>query len=206
MRSVFFVFAFFIQENSWSTFMKKNSNLKSALELIDKYHENVKHEISHWLENELFSWNWWILLAFSFIPWLTWAKVNERHRRLEIIFVGTLTIIPTTFLDAIGVDLKFWIYPVQFIPIAPRALPFDMSMIPVAYMLMFQYFNKWKQYILALVVMALLFAFIGEPLSKAMNLVYYIKWKYFYSFIYYLVLGLTIKLIVNKCRELYINE
>jgi hypothetical protein len=182
-----------------------NGNLDTALKMIEQHYNIVKKDISHWLEYELFSWNWWVLFAFAIIPWIIWLKIVDRRILLEIILAGTLAIIPTTYLESIGVNLKFWIYPVKFLPFSLRALPFDMCIVPVAYMLLFQFLKRWKPYILALLIMALLFAFIGEPVSKSMNLVYYIRWKYYYSFFYYIALGLSIKFIVNRLRDTYLK-
>jgi hypothetical protein len=180
-----------------------NENLQAALKTLSKHHENVKQDINHWLNYELFTWNWWILVAFIVIPLTTWIIVVERKRMLEFLLVWTLVIIPTSTLDAVGIDLLFWVYPVQFIPITPRALPFDIFMVGITYMLLYQYFSKWKNYIIALIIMALCFAFIGEPVSKYLNLVYYLKWKYHYSFLYYIALGIIVKAIVNRYKNSY---
>ncbi|MBM6617867.1 CBO0543 family protein [Bacillus suaedaesalsae] len=183
-----------------------NTNVKIAIKLVNQHHQNVTQDINQWLNNELFTWNWWVLLAFALLPWMVWFKFKERKILIESILVGTIAIIPTTYLDAIGLDLKFWTYPVQFIPLGARALPFDMSMVPVAYMLLYQFFKTWRAFIIGLLIMATLFAFIGEPVSKAMNLIYYLKWKYYYSFFYYIILGLFIKWFVNKCRDINKNN
>jgi hypothetical protein len=185
--------------------MIMNENLKTAIEAVNQHHANVRQDINHWINHEIFTWNWWILIAFIVIPLILWIKFVDRKRLLEILLFGTLIIIPTSYLDAIGIDLKFWVYPVQFIPITPRALPFDIFMVGGTFMLLYQYFSSWRSYLIALLIMALCFAFIGEPVSKALNLVYYLKWKYYYSFIYYIVIGITVKIIVNKCRNNYLK-
>ena len=182
-----------------------NQNLKASLKTVTQHHENVKQDINHWFQFEVFTWNWWVLVAFIFIPLMIWIKVHDRTKLLELLLVWTLVIIPTSYLDAVGVDLKFWAYPVQFLPITPRAIPFDIFMVGITYMLLYQYFNEWKSYIMALIIMALTFAFIGEPISIYLSLVYYIKWEYYYSFLYYIVLGITVKAIVNKCKNFYIK-
>ncbi|MFD2445507.1 CBO0543 family protein [Bacillus sp. CGMCC 1.16607] len=176
-----------------------NEKLKTAMKTIENHHEIVKQDINQWLNNELFTWNWWILAAFIVIPFTIWLLVVDRKRMLEFLLVWCLVIIPTSTLDSIGIDLKFWVYPVQFIPLTPRSLPFDI------FMLLYQFFWKWRPYIIALMIMALAFAFIGEPISHLLNLVYYIKWKYYYSFFYYIVLGITVKGILNKCKNIYFS-
>jgi hypothetical protein len=183
-----------------------NENLKAALRTVGTHHENVKQDMSHWLNYELFTWNWWILVTLIVFSMIFWVIFVDRKRLLEILLVGTLVGIPTSYLDAIGIDLKFWVYPVQFVPITPRAIPFDIFVVPVAVMFLYQYFNKWKSYITGIFFMALTFSFIGEPLSHALNLVYYIKWNYYYSFLYYLVLGTSVKAIVTKVKDIYIKD
>lgn len=180
-----------------------NENLQAAIKTSNLHHENVKQDINHWLNYEVLTWNWWILVAFIIIPLIMFIKFIDRNRLLEILLFGTLVIIPTSMLDAIGNDLKFWVYPVQFLPITPRALAFDIFMVGVTFMLLYQYFIKWHSYLIALLLTALCFAFVGEPVSKALNLVYYIKWKYYYSFFYYIVLGIVVRAIVNKCKHVY---
>lgn len=49
--------------------------------------------------------------------------------------------------------------------------------------------------------MAFIFSFIGESLSHYLDLVLYIKWTYFYSFLYYIILGISVKTIVEKIKR-----
>jgi hypothetical protein len=161
----------------------------------DKY---VDLDIKGWLDNELFSWNWWILIFLLIVPWIVWIKVLERKRLIEILLFGTFVFIPTNLLDTIGDDLRFWIYPTELFPWDLRAFGFDASMVTITYMLIYQYFHSWKSYIIAQVSMAFLFAFIGEPLCHYLDLVLYIEWKYFYSFIYYIILGISVKATLEK--------
>ncbi|MDR4886292.1 hypothetical protein RGU12_01870 [Fredinandcohnia sp. QZ13] len=46
-------------------------------------------------------------------------------------------------LELVGAQYSFWDYPIAFLPIIPRAFPFDFSIVPVAYMLLYQYFRTW---------------------------------------------------------------
>jgi hypothetical protein len=101
-------------------------------------------------------------------------------------------------LDTVGVQFSFWEYPVEFLPVIPRAFPFDVSMVPVAFMLLYQYYRKWKSFIIAQIIMALAYAFVGEPLGEWINLVYYLKWNHLYSFFYYIVVGIGIRAILLK--------
>jgi hypothetical protein len=111
--------------------------------------------------------------------------------------------IVTKLLDWIGYNLNYWDYPIQIIPLIPEAFVFDLSMIPVAHMLVYQYFKTWKSYCMGLVCMSVLYAFIGEPFCNWMMIVVYLKWKYIYSFVYYIVIGMTVKALVENLKRSY---
>ncbi|MDQ7861038.1 CBO0543 family protein [Peribacillus frigoritolerans] len=75
-------------------------------------------------------------------------------------------------------NIVFWDYPIAFLPFIPWAFPFDFLMVPVAYMLLYQYFRKWKSFILAQIIMALTYAYLGEPFCEWVKLVNYLEWRY----------------------------
>ncbi|SLL37322.1 Uncharacterised protein [Mycobacteroides abscessus subsp. abscessus] len=75
-------------------------------------------------------------------------------------------------------------------------------MIPVAYMLLYQYFRTWKIFIIAQITMVLTYAFIGEPFSEWVELVYYYEWRYSYSFIYYIMVGIVTRALILKLASL----
>lgn len=179
-------------ENQWNSAW-------TSKELLEKY---ITYDIRAWLDHGLFEWNWWILVAFLIVPWIVWIRVFDRKRVMEISLFGCLVVIITTLLDAIGTDLSFWIYPVELFPITPRAIAFDMSLIAIAFMLLYQYFDRWKTYSMALISMALIFAFIAEPICHYLNLVFYVKWEYYYSFFYYTALGIFCKFIIERLKKI----
>nr|WP_154319612.1 CBO0543 family protein [Metabacillus idriensis] len=160
-------------------------------------------ELNDWLKNEFLTWEWWILVGFLVVPWVIWAKLVKRDMILEILLFGTIIIITTTLLDIVGLQYRFWDYPISFLPIIPRAFPFDFSLVPVAYMLLYQYFRSWKYFVIAQIIMALSFAFIGEPFCEWVKLVYYIEWRYSYSFIYYILVGIGTRALILKLVSLY---
>jgi hypothetical protein len=181
---------------------KKNEIFEHVWKMRDLQEKLTKLDVENWLAHQLFTWNWWILLVFLVMPWIIWFKLTDRRRLPEILLFGTLICIPTVFLDVIGNSFGLWAYPIKFAPFIPRAIPFDMSMIPVTFMLLYQYWKAWKPFLIALFVMAATFAFIGEPLSVWIKLVIYLKWNYIYSFLYYVFLGITVKATLEKIKSI----
>jgi hypothetical protein len=145
---------------------------------------------------------WWTLLAFLIVPWIIWIRVVDKHRIHQILLVGTLVISVTTLFDLIGYYFNFWDYPTEFIPLIPAALPFDLSMVPVPYMLLYQFCRSWKSYGMGLLCMAFIYAFIGEPFANWLLLVIYVKWSNIYSILYYILVGISVRAFVEKLNSL----
>lgn len=152
-----------------------------------------------WLENEFLTWEWWILLCFFVVPWMLWFIMKKRKWFVESLLFGVIVMNVTLLLDTVGMQFTFWEYPVEFLPVIPRGFSFDVSMVPVAFILLFQYFQTWKSFIIAQVIMAVAYAFIGEPFCEWLNLVRYLKWNYLYSFVYYIILGIGVRALILKC-------
>lgn len=172
-----------------------NESLQRTQQLISAL---VQTNIERFYKYGFLTPQWWLLVAFLIVPWIVLIIVIDKKRKLEIISVGMFVAIVTKLLDLVGYNLNFWDYPVQLIPLVPEAFSFDMSMVPVAYMLMYQYLKSWKSYCIGLLCIALMYAFIGEPFCNWIGLVVYIKWKYIYSVLYYILLGITVRAIIRS--------
>ncbi|WP_070121370.1 CBO0543 family protein [Bacillus marinisedimentorum] len=150
-----------------------------------------------WLQNELFTWQWWVLVGFLVIPWGIWFLLVDRKRILEILLFGMMTSVIVITLDVYGHHNGFWGYPIELFPADPGGISFDLGMIAVAFMLLYQYFVPWRTYLPALLAMAVGFAFIGEPFANRLQLYHLLDWKYRYSFVLYLTNGILLKLLID---------
>jgi hypothetical protein len=175
-----------------------DNNYETLKKIMGLQNQITELEIYRWLEFQLFTWNWWLLVILFVVPWIILIRLIERKRIIEILLFGTITSHFTIYLDDVGKELMFWVYPIELTPFAHRADPFDVTMLPIAYMLIYQYFKTWKSFSIALINMALFFAFIGEPFAHWTELTYYLKWKYIYSFFFYFLTGILVRWFVVK--------
>jgi hypothetical protein len=183
-----------------SFFMSTNLENLNIVRKLEEKTTNLR--INFWLENELFTIEWWFLLGVILIlPWVIWIKFYDKSRTFELIVFGTLTMITAAVLDAIGEDLSFWGYPIELIPAGHNAFPFNFGIVPVAFMLLHQYLSNWKSFSIGLLFLALVFAYLGEPLSQFMGVYKLFKWKFTYSFFYYIINGLALRLIILKIKN-----
>ncbi|MED3550289.1 hypothetical protein [Cytobacillus praedii] len=60
--------------------MNRYENLESVNSLeIKAFHLNL----DGWLKNKLFTWEWWVLVAFFILPWILWAILADKTKLLE---------------------------------------------------------------------------------------------------------------------------
>nr|WP_315989795.1 CBO0543 family protein [Desulforamulus aquiferis] len=104
--------------------------------------------------------------------------------------------------DAIGVEFDLWDYKYQLVPLFDIFITYDMSIMPVIYMAIYQKFDKWKSFIIANTIVAAIFAFISEPLLVWLDFYLLLKWKYIYSFPIYIAIAIVLKWVM-VCLKKY---
>lgn len=149
--------------------------------------------IQDWLYDDMKKWTWWLTFALTFVPLMIWWKVVDRKRLTEIIIFGLLVNITGSLLDVLGSDLALWAYPDTLLPTTSYLIPFHYVIMPVTYMLAYQYFPGWQQFIAAMVILSGLFSFIAEPALVSLNLYQLLDWQYVYSFPSYILIGIFLR-------------
>ncbi len=157
----------------------------------------IQLQIQHWLKYELFTPQAGLLLAMLVLPWFVWWKLVDKKRFLEIIIFGLFICTAVTVLDEIGCQLNWWDYRYDIEPLFPRLIPMNFTMLPILYMLIYQYFTQWKEFITANIIASALYSFIGEPLFSMTGIYVLLEWKHYYSFPIYPVLAIIFKLVLN---------
>lgn len=160
--------------------------------------------IENWLHHDLFSWQWWLLLAVLIIPWLYWWKKVDRTRLLEMTVLGMIVLIISSYLDAVLTELGLWAYRYWVLPVWPRLIPADFTVLPVGFMFVYQkYGAAWKRFIIAMTITSALYSFGGESFLVWINVYELHGWKHYYSFPIYVAIGILGKWLVGflKVRQ-----
>jgi hypothetical protein len=177
--------------------------LKKSLELKKSYRDI---SMEHWWAAEFNHWQWWLSLVLSIIPLFIWWKLLDKKRIFEICVYGLMIYVFASYMDLVGSEFVWWNYPIRVIPTLPRIFPIDFSVIPTVYMLVYQYFPKWKEFIVANTIVAGIFAFAMEPLMIWMNLYTLETWKLIYSFPIYILMAVICKVFVNGIYKVSVKE
>lgn len=152
----------------------------------------------HFLENVLFSIQWWFLLLLTILLWVIWFRLVDKRRMGIILLVGLITALLATLMDDVGLTLTLWHYPNPLTPFISRLNSVDLAIVPVGYMLLYQYAKRWKPYVIALFLMTLFAILVAEPLFGKWGLYLKIKWEYWYSGPIYFAMGIFVKWVVDK--------
>lgn len=162
--------------------------------VMELQQELLALRISDW-HDKVFSFQWLLIVFLLVVPWIVWWKLVDRKRTAEIFSFGLLISLVSSVLNGNGLNLMLWSYPYKLIPSSPRAYSFSLSALPVIYMLLYQYFPRWRSFTAATVAMSATVAFIVQPIFSWLNIYQLIKWNYFYSFLSLLFIGMVVRLI-----------
>ncbi|MGO4889936.1 CBO0543 family protein [Anaerobacillus sp. MEB173] len=157
----------------------------------------------HWLNVNVFTLEWCIIVISIVLPLFIFWKLVDKKRLREIIFVGITVALIGFSLDQIGSSLLLWTYPYTLTPLMVEAFdPANFSILPVIYMLIYQWFAKWKSYVYAHIIFAFFAAFVGENIYEWLGLYELTNWQHIFSVPFYFLIGLFIKWFVNKIMEI----
>jgi hypothetical protein len=151
-----------------------------------------------WFNNVVFSNQWWLLVVVTIAPYIVWWKIVDRRRFFEIITYGLLVALFAGLLDAIGVETDAWEYKYDLIPLLDVFITYDITVLPVSYMLIYQYFPKWQSFAIAHIVISFLFAFVAEPLLIWLDVYQLIAWKHIYSVPGYFFLAIFLRWVMGR--------
>lgn len=151
-----------------------------------------------WKNNFLFSLKWWMLLALTIVPWFLWWKIVDKSRVIEILLYGFFIVSISTILDVIGWNYSLWFYPYTLLGLCTPLIPIDYTLLPIFYMLAYQYFSNWKSFSIVILILSFIFAFVWEPLAEMLNFYKPLKWNNTYSFFGFFLLGVFSRGIVLK--------
>ncbi len=180
---------------------------KPSIEQIGEMMKQLTHEtIARWLVYGVGTWRWWVLLVLLIVPWFVWYKVVDKKQLDELILFGLVIMVFTITLDELGFVLFLWSYPVDVIPVFPRLTSIDYTVVPIIYMLVYQYFSTWKRFFWALVAVSAVFSFVVEPIIVRLGFYVPIKWSPSYSFIIYIVMGLIVRCMTKSIVDITRNH
>lgn len=176
-----------------------NYPTKEEINKVDNQLTDMR--LDNFIHEDFLSPQWWLLLAITILPWIVWWILVDKKRIKEIWLYGMLLSILIIYLDDIGGELNLWNYPIKLLGISPRLNPVDVSVLPVMHMLVYQYFSKWKPFIIANIIMSLFNSYIAEPFFVKIGIYELTNWNYSFSVPIYILKAIVIKFALEKVLQ-----
>lgn len=161
--------------------------------------ESTDAIVKYWRDFELYSsFEYWAMVGILVVPLIILFFKIDKSKIFQIGFFGYSVHVAFAYIDIFGMNAGFWQYPFQLIPSLP-SLSLDTSLVPVIYMLVYQWtLNKNKNYYLYTIMAAAIFSFAFKPLLVEMGLFkMYGKINYLHLFISNIVVLIWAKQIMN---------
>jgi hypothetical protein len=143
-----------------------------------------------WIEHVFLSWQWWLCVLFTITPWAFWWKFRKRKSTNRLLIGAFFVIVISMLLDSFGAELGFWDYRYEVLPFLPSFLPWDLSLIPVFFLILIQIKPHFYP-IMKAIVFAATSAFIAEPIFEWLGFYHPVNWSSVYSFFIYIGIYLT---------------
>ncbi|MCD8508624.1 MAG: hypothetical protein LRY73_01065 [Bacillus sp. (in: Bacteria)] len=157
--------------------------------------------LNYWLNETVFSLNWWFLLITTIGFFVIWVIVLDKTRIIEIMVYGLLIGTLGFILDMIGISFVLWSYPDRLTPVMSSMMEIHKMHMPVFYMLIYQYFRTWGRFLVAITITAFVFAFVFEPITVWLGIYEIYNWNYAYSFPIYIAIGVFFKWLIMKLKK-----
>ena len=152
---------------------------------------------SYWIGHVFGTFQWWFVLVFTLLLIYAWVKTLRREALTEVLLFGSLCFIVITFLDVLGGEVQLWDYVSMVLPWGARLICVDVDL-AVIYMAVYQKYRAWGPFILTIVILALIFAFVLEPLSILMGIYQPYGWRHMYSVPFYILIPAAFKALTDK--------
>jgi hypothetical protein len=135
-----------------------------------------------WRTNDVFSSKWFGTVAFILFSYALCFKLLDKRRLTQILLFGSLITVMATLFDIIGVEYGRWTYLTRVFPIMPSLFLFDFTIIPLYYMLIYQYCSNWKSYTIWNAIVTGIVSFAFFPLLVRLKMLELNNWSYLYFF------------------------
>ncbi len=134
--------------------------------------------LTRYLNEELFSYQWWGIVALLLVSYTIWWRLVDRTRLAEILLYGSFVAVTAAVIDIAGVTAALWQYNYRLFPILPAPFPFDYTVLPILAMLAYQYSRTWGKYVVLSALGAAVFSFVVLPLFQTAGIITLFNWSF----------------------------
>lgn len=184
---------------------------QDQLEHLNKLKENQEEAskgwIDYWYDYSYFdTWQFWVNVSFIILPLIVLYFLIDRKKIFLLGFFGFNIHVWMLYIDAIATRYNFFEYPYKAIPLIPVNVGIDSSLVPVLFILLYQWtLNNKKNFYLYAFGLIVFLSFIFKPIIVSHHLLHLSNGaNYLYIFCLFVIVVLLSRAITNVF--LYLNS
>jgi hypothetical protein len=163
--------------------------------LYEKARELTQLSLRHWLDEEVFSFGWFLLVAVLIVAYIVWLKLLDKRRATELLLIGSLEAVAKSINSIVlGGLLGLANYNIKLLPIHPNVFISSITLSPIIVMLAEQYSHSWKSYIIRTAIGNALLCFVIFPVYMLVGALEFHNWNVFFHFLVLFTISLIVRL------------
>ncbi|TYS18622.1 hypothetical protein FZC78_03605 [Rossellomorea vietnamensis] len=117
------------------------------------------------------SWQFWVVLILTVGPLILLIFTVDRSRVFELFFLGYSIHLLWTYIDVPLERYGYFVHKYFFVPIYPYSLNMTAAVLPVSFLLLYQYCtSRKKDFFVYSALMSAVFSFVFAPLESVIGL------------------------------------
>ena len=162
--------------------------------LYEKSRELSQLSLDRWLNEEVFSPQWFLVLGILIVVYVVWIKLLDKRRIKDLLLIGSLTAVAKSLNSMfLGGMLGLADYTVRLIPAYSNILITSMTISPIIVMLAEQYSSSWGGFILRIAIGFAVLCFGIFTLYDQIGILDFYNWNVFYHFLVLIAVSLIVR-------------
>ena len=104
------VIKLFIHKGTLIPFLERDKMQPTWQNVIETTRQMIDARIAYWLNENLFTFGWWVLLVTTLGFLIVWVIILDKKRVFEIITYGLIVEVIAIVADTLGIFLSLWDY------------------------------------------------------------------------------------------------
>ncbi|MEG6585325.1 CBO0543 family protein [Dendrosporobacter sp. 1207_IL3150] len=148
-----------------------------------------------WQQNFLTA-KWWFIAIIIAISYAIWWKFTDKKRIIELLLFGSFIAVCRVIFDDWGINSGRWTYVIDIVPLGVSLFLNDLTIVPLSYMLAYQYSPSWSRFLVTTVILQSAISFAFLPLLSRLGILIIHNWHVGYTFIFMMVVSITMRTII----------
>ena len=169
------------------------------MDIVDIIHQTRLelwgYQLTEWQTN-LFTIRWWFVIASITAAYAIWWKYVDKSRLTQILLFGSFIAVFRIILDDAGASSALWVYSVKPLPLGHALFLNDLTIVPLGFMLVYQYGYTWIKFLLWAFITEVGYSFVFLPLLAKFDILRLYNWQFYYTFFIMLIASSVMRAIL----------